>query len=469
MKRDKRNGVEVALVDESQIKQPKAHLLYKSKRADPPPVLLDLVDDFLGEWGFEKAVHGIRLEMQKRERVTKFGHAIWKGCAGHRAKLVDMWEHFEREHPSKGVKVDGKQQTNGDVEIRAKKGKKTKEETVRNGKQASTIPESNLSEPPSESSNDDSEDEGSLDSDAEFEKNMVVAATKKPATPAPSPAAGLKRKASSSASSSSESDPSSNSSSSSGSSSKEQHESKKPKLGVNRSMMNGKKAVSRGKDSSSSSSDDSSSSTSSSDSDSDSDSKRIDTKATASSRAHSTKKVASSSSKSSSASLSSSSSSDEEGPSSALKQAHRTVTAPSAVAAATTVPIAPTSGAPASSKDTLLVPAQTVSNSSTHGKRKRGDLTTTTLPATAVPATEANLQQLKRQNIPFSRIPADQYVDPKLSSNKYVPYDYADAAHRDLVVTKGKGFTKEKNKKKRGSYRGGIIDTMGGKGIKFED
>lgn len=31
-------------------------------------------------------------------------------------------------------------------------------------------------------------------------------------------------------------------------------------------------------------------------------------------------------------------------------------------------------------------------------------------------------------------------------------------ASQDLIVTRGKGFTKEKNKKKRGSYRGGEID-----------
>jgi SRP40, C-terminal domain len=50
-----------------------------------------------------------------------------------------------------------------------------------------------------------------------------------------------------------------------------------------------------------------------------------------------------------------------------------------------------------------------------------------------------------------------------------VSYDYADSAHRDLVVTKGKGFTKEKQKKKRGAYKGGYIDTVGVKGIKFDD
>jgi hypothetical protein len=41
-------------------------------------------------------------------------------------------------------------------------------------------------------------------------------------------------------------------------------------------------------------------------------------------------------------------------------------------------------------------------------------------------------------------------------------------AHEDLIVTKGKGFTKEKNKKKRGSYRGGQIDFQS-HSIKFDD
>jgi SRP40, C-terminal domain len=37
------------------------------------------------------------------------------------------------------------------------------------------------------------------------------------------------------------------------------------------------------------------------------------------------------------------------------------------------------------------------------------------------------------------------------------PDDYGAKAHRDLIVTRGDGFRKEKNKKKRGSYRGGNI------------
>ena len=35
--------------------------------------------------------------------------------------------------------------------------------------------------------------------------------------------------------------------------------------------------------------------------------------------------------------------------------------------------------------------------------------------------------------------------------------DYGAKASKDLIVTRGAGFRKEKNKKKRGSYRGGEI------------
>ena len=64
----------------------------------------------------------------------------------------------------------------------------------------------------------------------------------------------------------------------------------------------------------------------------------------------------------------------------------------------------------------------------------------------AIPATDENVKRLKKNNVPFSRVPADQAVDPRFASNEYVAYDYADRAHQKLIVTKGKGFTKEKNK-----------------------
>lgn len=84
-------------------------------------------------------------------------------------------------------------------------------------------------------------------------------------------------------------------------------------------------------------------------------------------------------------------------------------------------------------------------------------------------ATQDNRSTKKPRNAPFQRIPSDTKVDPKLASNAYRSHDYGDRAHNDLSVTRGKGFQKEKNKKKRGSYRGGAIDVSGGKGVKFDE
>lgn len=72
------------------------------------------------------------------------------------------------------------------------------------------------------------------------------------------------------------------------------------------------------------------------------------------------------------------------------------------------------------------------------------------------------------QPTPLARLSAHATPDAHIS-NAYKSYDYADRAYNDLSVTRGKGFTKEKNKKKRGSYRGGAIDTSGGKSFKFDD
>jgi hypothetical protein len=74
----------------------------------------------------------------------------------------------------------------------------------------------------------------------------------------------------------------------------------------------------------------------------------------------------------------------------------------------------------------------------------------------------------KVQNEPFSRIPKGIKVDPRFASNEYVPIGYSQRAHEDLIVTKGKGFTKEKNKKKRGSFRGGMIDITENKSVYFD-
>ena len=84
--------------------------------------------------------------------------------------------------------------------------------------------------------------------------------------------------------------------------------------------------------------------------------------------------------------------------------------------------------------------------STTATKRKRS-----ASPQAAIAPNTPVAKPPKKQNTPFSRIPPDTKVDPKLASNAYVPNDYAEKAHHDLIVTKGKGFTKEKNKKKRGA------------------
>ncbi|OUM63485.1 hypothetical protein PIROE2DRAFT_43354, partial [Piromyces sp. E2] len=63
------------------------------------------------------------------------------------------------------------------------------------------------------------------------------------------------------------------------------------------------------------------------------------------------------------------------------------------------------------------------------------------------------------------------FLDERLKDNSFMAKggavgSYGEKAHRDLIVTRGKGFRNEKNKKKRGSYRGGKID-LASHSIKF--
>ncbi|KAL8863166.1 MAG: hypothetical protein Q9178_000541 [Gyalolechia marmorata] len=85
------------------------------------------------------------------------------------------------------------------------------------------------------------------------------------------------------------------------------------------------------------------------------------------------------------------------------------------------------------------------------------------------PTTRTIQKESKPKAVPFTRIPPNTPIPAALASNAYQPYDYAERAHQDLSITKGKGFTKEKNKKKRGSYRGGVIDVGPGRAIRFQD
>ena len=117
------------------------------------------------------------------------------------------------------------------------------------------------------------------------------------------------------------------------------------------------------------------------------------------------------------------------------------------------------------------IPLQGVTETTTTTTTKRKRSPSTKGPSSSTPAAASSKKpktQFKEPSTPFQRVPKDTPVEERFSSNKYQSYDYADRAHQDLSVTKGKGFTKEKNKKKRGSYRGGMIDVSGGRAIKFE-
>ncbi|OAX39372.1 hypothetical protein K503DRAFT_716593 [Rhizopogon vinicolor AM-OR11-026] len=84
-----------------------------------------------------------------------------------------------------------------------------------------------------------------------------------------------------------------------------------------------------------------------------------------------------------------------------------------------------------------------------------------------------NSKPHRNANERFSRIkpqaiPQEQLLDNGYEAKGGVVDDYGARAHRDLIVTRGAGFRKEKNKKKRGSYRGGEI-TLQTHSIKFTD
>jgi len=73
-------------------------------------------------------------------------------------------------------------------------------------------------------------------------------------------------------------------------------------------------------------------------------------------------------------------------------------------------------------------------------------------------------QSEKKKNEPFRRVKAEEIeVDPRLADNRFESKNGFDTwgakASKDLIVTRGKGFRHEKTKKKRGSYKGGPINT----------
>jgi hypothetical protein len=105
-------------------------------------------------------------------------------------------------------------------------------------------------------------------------------------------------------------------------------------------------------------------------------------------------------------------------------------------------------------------------------KRRRTDEAGSSIPASIIRQPKAFNPRQKgdgkgqppKTNTPFSRIKVDEvkFTDERLRDNtfksrKAAVNDYGAKASADLIVTRGASFRKEKNKKKRGSYRGGDI------------
>lgn len=75
---------------------------------------------------------------------------------------------------------------------------------------------------------------------------------------------------------------------------------------------------------------------------------------------------------------------------------------------------------------------------------------------------------------PFQRVDPSKvkFLDDRLRTNDYLeskPSSYGDKAYQILAPTKGADFRKEKNKKKKGSYKGGQINTSTVHSIKFSN
>lgn len=75
---------------------------------------------------------------------------------------------------------------------------------------------------------------------------------------------------------------------------------------------------------------------------------------------------------------------------------------------------------------------------------------------------------------PFQRVDPTkvEFLDERLRTNDYLeskPSSYGDKAYAALAPTKGADFRKEKNKKKKGTYKGGQINTSTVHSIKFSN
>ena len=126
-------------------------------------------------------------------------------------------------------------------------------------------------------------------------------------------------------------------------------------------------------------------------------------------------------------------------------------------------------------EDLLPAPAVMVSSDSESESESESEAADEEIEVSVVEQEEPNVPAVKSTAERFKRVREEEveFVDERLKDNSYLSKPaavntYGYKAYQDLSVTKGKGFLKAKNKKKRGSYRGGPIDT-GSHSIKFDD
>ncbi|KAI7870229.1 SRP40, C-terminal domain-containing protein [Spinellus fusiger] len=117
-------------------------------------------------------------------------------------------------------------------------------------------------------------------------------------------------------------------------------------------------------------------------------------------------------------------------------------------------------------------------SSADNDSKKRKAETVMESPAVKKTATQKPLPKVKgprTPGTPFQRVKPEEveFVDERLKDNSYVnkggsdEMSYGWKAHVDLIKTRGDKFRAEKNKKKRGAYRGGAI-TFESHSIKFD-
>ncbi|TPX39773.1 hypothetical protein SeMB42_g04769 [Synchytrium endobioticum] len=130
---------------------------------------------------------------------------------------------------------------------------------------------------------------------------------------------------------------------------------------------------------------------------------------------------------------------------------------------------------------------QTTTNESANGNTLtantpvKGDVTESAQAKSPLDASNTNGQleqsgQKKnkecKKGTPFQRVKAEEvtFLDERVKDNSVFTKvdEYGMQAWQELSVTRGKGFRAEKQKKKKGSYRGGTINTSISSSVKFK-